>query len=127
MSQSNVEIVRATVDAFQRGERETALSYFSESVVWYPLVAGPYHGRVGVARQMEVWVEEFDDYWVQGEELIEAGDEVVLLWRHGGQGKGSGIRVEDEGATVFRLEDGQISHARVYADRRDALEAAGLG
>jgi ketosteroid isomerase-like protein len=41
-------------------------------------------------------------------------------------GKASGIKVENEGATVFTVEDGQIAHARVYADRAEALKAAGL-
>ncbi|MEK6252214.1 MAG: hypothetical protein AABM43_09780 [Actinomycetota bacterium] len=40
MSQENVEIVRATIDAFQQGDFETSLSYFSEDVVWHPL-SGP--------------------------------------------------------------------------------------
>jgi ketosteroid isomerase-like protein len=126
MSEENVEIVRASIDAVQRGDAETALSFFSEGVVFEPLVAGPYHGHAGVVEQWSVFMEEFDDYWFEGEELIDAGDEVVLFWRHGGVGKASGIPVENEGGTVFRLTDGQISHARVYADRAEALEAAGL-
>ncbi|MEK6252213.1 MAG: ester cyclase [Actinomycetota bacterium] len=73
-----------------------------------------------------MWVEEFNDYWFEGEELIDAGDKVVLFWRQGGEGKASGIRVEGEGGTVFSLEDGRISRARVYLDRAEALEAAGL-
>jgi ketosteroid isomerase-like protein len=126
MSQENVEIVRASIDAVQRGDAETALSYFSEDVVFEPLVAGPYHGHAGVVEQWSVFMEEFDDYWFDGKELFDAGDEVVLFWRHGGVGKSSGIRVENEGGTVFSLRDGRISHARVYADRAEALEAAGL-
>jgi ketosteroid isomerase-like protein len=126
MSEENVEIVRASFDAFQQGEIETGLSYYSEDVVFHPLVAGPYHGRAGVAEQMLVFMEEFNDYWFETEELIDAGDKVVLFWRHGGEGKASGVRVENEGATVFSLEDGSISRAWVYASRPEALEAAGL-
>jgi ketosteroid isomerase-like protein len=126
MSRENVEVVRASIDAFQQGEFETALSYYSEDVVFYPLVAGPYRGRAGVAEQMGVWMEEFNDYWFEGEELIDAGDKVVLFWRQGGEGKASGIRIQGEGSTVFRVEDGRICHARVYLDRAEALEAAGL-
>jgi ketosteroid isomerase-like protein len=105
-----VEIVRASFDALEQGEIETGLSYYSDDVVFHPLVAGPYHGRAGVVEQMM----DFTD------------DKVVLFWRHGGEGKASGIRVENEGATVFSLEGGCISLARVYASRPEALEAAGL-
>jgi ketosteroid isomerase-like protein len=41
MSQENMEIVRASFDATGQGDIETALSYFSEDVIFYPLVAGP--------------------------------------------------------------------------------------
>ena len=126
MSQKNVEIVRACINALQKGDAETALSSFSGEVIFEPLVAGPYYGHAGVVEQWSVFIGEFDDYWFAGEELIDAGDRVVLLWRHGGVGKASGIPVEDTGATVFGLKDGQIAHARVYADRAEALQAAGL-
>ena len=126
MSEENVEIVRAMIEAFAQGDAETALSYYSEDVVFQPLVAGPYHGRAGVVAQMGTFMEEFSDYWFKGDEVINAGDKVVLFWRHGGEGKASGIRVENKGATVFTVEDGQIAHARVYLNRAEALEAAGL-
>ena len=126
MSQENVEIVRASIVALQHGDAKTALSFFSEEVVFEPLVAGPYHGHAGVVEQWVVFIGEFDDYWFEGEELIDAGDDVVLFWRHGGIGKASGIPVENTGGTVFSLRNGQIAHARVYTDRAQALEAAGL-
>jgi ketosteroid isomerase-like protein len=75
---------------------------------------------------MQTWVDEFNDYWFEVDELIDAEDQVVLLWRDGGVGKSSGVRVEQEAATIYSVDDGCISHARVYADRARALEAAGL-
>jgi len=128
MSAENVEVVRRMLEAaFERGDGEAALSCFSEDVVFHPLVAGPYHGRAGVAEQMLVWVAEFDDYWYEADELIDTGDGVVVLWRHGGIGKTSGIPTEAEGGTFFKFDAaGLISHAWVYADRAESLEAAGL-
>jgi ketosteroid isomerase-like protein len=126
MSRENVEVVRDSMDAALAGEFERALSVYSEDVVFQPLVAGPYHGREGVAQQMLTWVSEFNDYWFEVDELIDAGDEVVMLWRDGGVGKASGLRIEQEAATVYKVEDGLISHAHVYSNREEALEAAGL-
>jgi ketosteroid isomerase-like protein len=126
MSEENVEVVRASMEAADRGDVESALSHYSESVVFHPLVAGPYHGRAGVVEQMLTWMEEFEDFWFDSEAFIDAGEQVVLLWRQGGVGKASGIRVENEGATVFSLADRLINHAQVYTDRAKALEAAGL-
>jgi ketosteroid isomerase-like protein len=128
MSEQNVALVREMIEAaFERGDPEGALAAFSEDVVFHPLVAGPYHGRAGVAEQMMVWVAEFDDYWYEADELIDAGeDRVLVLWRHGGVGRTSGILTEAEGATVFRVGEGGIAEAWVYSDRAEARAAAGL-
>ena len=126
MAPEDVEVVQASMEAAEAGDAETALSCYSEDVVFYPLVAGPYHGRAGVAEQMLTWMQEFDDYWFESQEFLDAGEQVVLLWRQGGVGKASGIRVENEGATVFSVENGLINHARAFAERAQALEAAGL-
>ena len=91
-----------------RRGRGRSLSRYAEEVVFEPLVAGPYHGRDGVVEQMSVWVEEFDGYWFESEELFDADEKVVLVWRHGGRGRTSGIDTEDEGATVFTVGDGLI-------------------
>ena len=128
MSQENVEIVRACLEAAEQGKAETALSYYSEDVVWLnrPPDVGPYQGREGVVRAIAGFAEHFDGYWFEAERLIDAGDEVVLLWRQGGRGKSSGTPIEEDGATVFDLDGGQITRAQVYSDRDDALKAAGL-
>jgi ketosteroid isomerase-like protein len=126
MSEENVKVVRASMEAADRGDADTALSYYSENVVFHPLVAGPYHGRTGVAEQMLTWMQEFDDFWFESEEFIDAGEQVVLLWRQGGVGRLSGVKVENVGGTIFSVEDGLIRHAQVYADRAQALAAAGL-
>jgi ketosteroid isomerase-like protein len=128
MSLENVAVVRACLEAAQRGEVETALAYYSEDVVWFnrPPDAGPYHGREGVVVAIAGFAEHFDDYWFEVERLIDAGDAVVLLWRQGGKGRASGAPITEAGGTVFDLEGGSIRRARVYSDRADALEAVGL-
>ena len=128
MSQGNVEVVRvSSMDAFLAVEFERALSYYCEDVVFQPLVGGPYHGRSGVAQQMQTWVDEFNDYWFEVDELIDAEDQVVLLWRDGGVGKSSGVRVKQEAATIYTVDDGCISHARVFATGPGPSKPPGCG
>ena len=127
MSQENVEIVRACLRAAEQGELETALSHYSDDVVWFnrPPEAGPYQGRQGVVRAIAGFAEHFDDYWFEAQKFVDAGDEVVLLWRQRGKGKSSGAAIDEEGATVFGLKEGRISRVQVYSDRAEALQAAG--
>jgi ketosteroid isomerase-like protein len=128
MSQENVEVVRASLEAAQRGEVEVAVAYYSEDVVWFnrPPEVGPYHGREGLVIAIAGFAEHFDDYWFEVEQLIDAGDAVVLLWRQGGKGRSSGASTTEEGATVFDLERGSIWRAQVYSDQAEALKAVGL-
>jgi ketosteroid isomerase-like protein len=42
------------------------------------------------------------------------------------EGKGSGVPVENRTAHLFTIRDGVFARWKVYADRAEALEAAGL-
>jgi ketosteroid isomerase-like protein len=128
VSRENVEIVRACFEAWRAGDFERSLSYYAEDTVWQTgsVDSAVYRGRAGVARAMKEWVGTFTDYWAEVEDLIDAGDVVVLLFREGGTGRTSGVRVEEEGALVFTLRDGQIVSGCGYTDRAEGLRAAGL-
>jgi ketosteroid isomerase-like protein len=128
MTQENVEIVRNCVDAWRRGDLEACLSYYHPEVTWRdaPPQIGLYRGREGVVRAMEQWVEAFTDYWLEADDFVDAGDQVVLVWRQGGKRKTSGVAVENQGATVLRVEGGRIVSVRMFVDQDEALEAVGM-
>jgi ketosteroid isomerase-like protein len=69
----------------------------------------------------------FDRFQAVPDDFIEApGDRVLVLARHGGTGRGSGVRVDAPVAHVFTLRDGKVIEWRAYLDRAEALEAVGL-
>jgi len=60
-------------------------------------------------------------------ERIFDGDGVVVgFYRVFGTGRRSGVEVARDLAAVYRIRDGLIASERVYLDRAEALEAAGL-
>jgi ketosteroid isomerase-like protein len=76
---------------------------------------------------MRAWTEQFEGWSIQVERLIDAGeDRVVALTRQTAIGKGSGVPVEWDDATVSELKDGRIVRATNYNNHAEALEAAGL-
>jgi ketosteroid isomerase-like protein len=80
-----------------------------------------------VARAVEEWVGAFENYWLEGERLIDVGDgRVLCLVREGGTGKTSGVPVEEEAALVFTVADDRIVSARGYTDRAAARADVGL-
>jgi ketosteroid isomerase-like protein len=123
-----LDIVRACLEAWRAGDFERALSYYAADVVWQTggVDSTVFHGREGVARGAEEWIGAFTGYWLEADDLIEAGDCVVLLFREGGAGKASGVQVEEEGALLFRVRGGLIVSAQGFTDRAEGLRAAGL-
>jgi ketosteroid isomerase-like protein len=129
VSKADVDVVRGCLEAWQRGDFEESLSYWAEDSIWQSAgVDGTaYHGRQGVERAMEEWTGAFSGYWLESEDLIDAGDgRVVMLWREGGRGRTSGVPVEEAGATVFTIGDGRISHAQFFDSQGEALAVCGL-
>lgn len=123
-----VEVVRACVEAWRERDFERSLSFYADDAVWQTggVDETVYRGPRGVARGVEEWVGAFCGYWLEVDELIEAGDKVLLLVREGGVGKASGARVSEEAAMVFTVTDGLITRARGFTDRAEAFAAAGV-
>jgi ketosteroid isomerase-like protein len=86
-----------------------------------------WHGREGFVEFMRTWTEEFEDWSIQVERWIDAGDDrVVALTYQSATGKGSGVPVELDLGQIYELEDGRIAGVRNYLGHAEALEAAGL-
>lgn len=132
MSQESVEIVRRGFEAWNRRDYEAALSHFSSDVqidvsdrILNPEV---YTGIDGAIRFRNEIAETWDDFRVEVEDLLPAGEEVVALVRSSGQGRMSGAPVVNAGAAwVATVREGKIARLRLYRERSEALEAVGLG
>ena len=130
MSQENVEIVWAALDALNREDIDAALKDaapdfvfdFSRSV---GLEAGVYkldQMRTFFGR----WVGEmWESSRFEADEFIEAGDLVMTPVTNLLRGR-DGIEVQARGAWVWTFRDGSVARITFYRERQDALEAAGL-
>ena len=129
MSEENVEIVRRHMEAYLSGDNETALGAYDAAVEFDATVRPEgqvYRGREGVAEAMRVWTGTWEDWRVEVEEFIDAGDQVLMISRETGRGKGSGIEINQRVFGLFTLRDGKIVRWKGFLDRDEALEAAGL-
>jgi hypothetical protein len=131
MSEENVEVVQRMYDAWNRGDYESALSHFDPEVEWSEPPDNPgartWHGPKGVQRALATWVGAFENYRFELRELIDCGDDKVLLagWQSG-RGKGSGAEVSEENFGVYTVKDRKIVRQQMFRHRAEALEAAGL-
>ena len=131
MSRENVEIVRDGFEAWDRHDYEAAASHFSADVeidvsdrVLNPAV---YNGLDGAMRFRDEIAETWDEFHVEIEEVVSAGDEVVVLVRSSGLGRASGAQVDSRAAWVAAVREQRITRLRLYRDRSRALAAVGLG
>jgi ketosteroid isomerase-like protein len=141
MSQENVEVVRRVWELFSEGlDRHDPVAGFNAAFdagllapasTFTPAAEVPgsetYVGREGFAAFVRAWLDEFDDFAMWPEKIIDAGDDrVVTALRQTATGRKSGAVVELRFASVYTVEGGQVVDRRHYLDATKALEAVGL-
>ena len=117
MSAENVEMLRRAFEAYERGEFDAAVADLAPDCEY--IASGTVPGRAGIYRGPEgykeffAWLaEEFSDPHAQIDELIDAGDSVVIGARLQGQGRQSGIPVNITFWQVWRYADGKFVHGQ---------------
>jgi ketosteroid isomerase-like protein len=131
MSEENVEMIRRAYEAYERGDLDAAVADLAPDCEYK--AAGTVPGRTGTYlgpegyKEFVTWLtEEFSDSHAQVDALIDAGDSVVLGATLRGQGRQSGIPATFTFWQVWRFADGKVVHGQGFADKAEALEAAGL-
>ena len=129
MSQDNVEVVARHLAAYLSGDYAAALDAYSAEVEC-DARARPegqvYKGREGVVEAFRVWRGTWDDWNGQIEEIIDAGDLVLMVLHESGRGKASGVEVEQRTFFVYELRDSMIVRVTVLVDEDQARRAVGL-
>ena len=129
MSEQNVEVVQRTFEAFIRGDFESAMAAFDPAVEFDLTHVAPdgdvYHGHEGVWQAMRRWLLAWEDYRMEVDDYLDAGDSVVIRFRESGRGRGTGVPVEQNVTGVWELRTGKVVRVTPYLDRREALAAAG--
>jgi len=153
MSQENVELVRRVFEALERSmdayrndprslitsmeagdlpsEINESLSFLGPDAEWHPPRedpdSTPKRGREAIVAYLEQWLDVWEDWRTEPEELLDAGDKVIACVRSTGKGRLSGIQFEPyESAHVITIDKGRIVQVQSFYDRREALAAAGV-
>ena len=125
MSAESVVIVEESLEHYLRGDYAAALAAFSEDVELVTELER-FRGHEGVVEEATRWEETWEAYRFDVEQLVDAGDKVVLLYRQFGRGRGSGVEVEECAGWVYTLQDGKIVRVEMLPDQATALRAAGV-
>jgi uncharacterized protein len=125
MSRANVDVVRAVYDRFRDGDQEGGLALYHPDVEVHdrPEVPDPhvYHGHAGVLAARGESRSEFAGHDIVPEEFIDRGDRVVVVFRFVGQGRESGVPIEQRLCHAWEVRDGLVTRMEVHSTRESAL------
>ena len=129
MSKERVELVKRGYEAWNSGDRSWVLEHMSEDVEWITPPEDPdpgvYTGHAGVEQFWAQWRAAVGQLRFTAEEMIDAGDHVVVVARRSGRGETSGLEVSDQVIQVFTFEGEKCVMVREYYDRAKALREIG--
>lgn len=126
---SNLLIVRRSYEAFARGDMDAVVADMHDEIEWQQAQGlphgGTYRGLDEVRRNVfdpldRDWWSEFS---AEPGELLDAGDEVVVLGRYNGVAKRTGRRLDVPFVHVWSLRDGRVWRFRQFLDTRGWVEA----
>jgi len=132
MSEQNVQIVRRGYELYAAGDLEGVTALLSANAEVADAgglgvagtAAGTRFGPEGFLRANEEALESFEEYRVEPEEFIDAGEAVVVRVRIFGRGRASGANLDIRVAHLWVLRDGKAVRGDVYRTTEEALEAA---
>ena len=136
MSVENVEVVREAMSLMNVAgrDREAArrlVDLFDPEVridmsrrVFNPDI---YEGQEGLRRLGREVRDVWEEFRIEPERFVDAGDTVVVIEKRYGRGRGSGIDVEQRSAVIWTLRDGKIIAMETDVDPQEALTAVGAG
>ena len=134
MSQENVEIVKRALNFLARRDWTgiTDADLIDPNVELHGSVGGLEEGKIlrGPGEISQAFDSEDRDVWdehrIEPREFIDAGDRVVVLHREYQRGKGSGVEIVIDTASILDVRDGRIVRMQGYVNPAEALEAVGL-
>jgi len=130
MSKETVNVVKNIYKAFGEGDFPAVFDLFDPAIEWIsaensPAAKGsPYHGvsevREGVFMLI---VAGFDGFAIRVDELLDAGDKVVMLGYYLGARKATGKQFQAQVAHIWTIAAGKAVKFQQYTDTYQLAQA----
>ena|SRR5436190_6134038 len=130
MSQENVEIVRRAMTAYLNDDDGTVRKLVAPDIVVSTRPDQPdvreHRGYDGMLRASAEWLEAWDQESFEAVRVWDAESFVFVAMRESGQGRLSGVPIENDSIFVYTLSQGRIVRIQIFGSEREALTAVGL-
>ena len=129
MSQ-NSDALKRGYDAFNSGDIDTVAEIYEDDVHWegpntqgVPM-SGVHEGKDAVLQALGRIPEDFEQFRVSPDEMVEQGDTIVVLSHIEGRTK-SGNDVKSPGVEVYRMAGGKVKRVQSLIDTAEIKVALG--
>jgi ketosteroid isomerase-like protein len=129
MSAANVEIARAAIDAWNRGDVDAMLAKAAPEFEFVPAIAtvvegGIVRGEDAFRSFFENLGETWESFRIEPNEYRDLGDRVLALGRVQAKGRGSGLELDQPWAILLTLREGEYVRIDSFLDHNAAIAAA---
>ena len=125
MAETDLDTIRASYGALNRGDVQGALSALHRDAVWResPELPGgdEFEGRAAVEKFLEGYLEQWDVFHQQVESMLHRGDRVLVNIRLTAVGRGSGAEVSARYAHLWTMREGRGARVDAFYDPEKAL------
>jgi ketosteroid isomerase-like protein len=124
-------LLRQSIDAYNRRDFAALSRFLSADVVYRPISSfadsRERRGRDDLVRFYEEFLEAWADDFVMTLDAVRVyGDTVIARCVFTGHASASGAEIADRMFVVSFFQDGLITRCEDFADREEALKAAGV-
>jgi ketosteroid isomerase-like protein len=127
VSDEKIELVRTATSALARGDVAAMEAICHEDVEldWSQRLMDPevVRGREGLRQFFHAMREIFDEIAFEEDEIVDYGEEVLVVSTARFRGRMSGAEVRARGANIWTIRDGKLQRFRFYQSKEDALAA----
>jgi hypothetical protein len=137
MPQENVKVVERVIAAVNHRDIDSYLACCTEDIQLrtpFAPIEGVYEGADAIRRFFANIHDTSPDFWIEVERLDSiAPNRVLAFIRVTATGRASGLAnlghttaTDTPAVNIYDLTDGKIRRIRIFLDRHEALEAAGV-
>jgi uncharacterized protein len=126
----NSEALRRGYEAFNTRDADTLAALYEDDVRWegpntqgIPM-SGTYEGRDAVLEALGRIGDDFDQFRVSPDEMVEQGDTIVVLSHIEGRTK-SGNDLRSPGVEIYRMSGGKVKRVQSLVDTAEMKNALG--
>jgi ketosteroid isomerase-like protein len=128
MAEREVEVIRSSLEAFNRRDAEAMIAVTHPDSEFFPfraqLEGQPYRGHDGIRRFFEDMYEDWSSFEVHIDDYQELRGRVLGIGRIEGVSRSSGVAVSGDAGFLFEFKDGLIAKVVSYSDPEEARRVA---